>query len=190
MDIDSPRRLALQLHALHQADRDWILSRIGGDVRAELESMLDELDSLGFHIDQGIVDSLAEASRSDEAAPASREEGDDDVALVDRAPSDWLIAHLKGEPPSLLACLAALHPWRWLESVSASLNLEVSPSPGNEPRLGPTEQVGRALVGILAQRIRVEKPILNAPARSNDAGPAITHGSTLHRLRKWWPWKR
>lgn len=189
MEIDSARRLALRLHALHASDRSWILSRIEGEARSRLESMLQELDSLGFRIDQEILDSLeGHADKPESATDDYRQH----VELLRGAQPEWLLKQLKGEPQAVIDCLITAHPWPWLAELQTSDALRASPIRREEPHPGPTPRVRQAVMAALAKQMK-QNPAAFCQARGASGSLRETRKTRVSRtasgLWRWWPWK-
>lgn len=192
VEVDSSRRLALRLHALHASDRAWILSRIDCEARTRLESMLQELDNLGFRIDQETLDSLAGQTPDPESHPAV-DTYRQHLELLSKAQPEWMLKHLKGEPSAILDCLATAYAWPWLATLQAADALGTGPVQRGEPQLGPTPRVRQALLAELAQRIMADHPGLErVPPAADTRHQAPDAAGTRNGLglRRWWPWKR
>lgn len=192
VEIDPSRRLALRLHALHASDRAWILSQVDAEARARLEPMLQELDSLGFRIDQEILDSVEDRTDVRESHPAAGNY-DQHVEVLSKARTESMLKHLKGEPQAILDCLAMTYPWPWLDALQASGAFAKAPMRGDEPYLGPTPRVRQALLAELAQQVAADHPAFGkaAPAIDTNHQAADAAGTaTSFGLRRWWLWKR
>ncbi len=193
--IDSARRLALRLHALHGDDRAWILSQLPVAAKARLEPLLEELNDLGFSIDQEMVDTLDIQDGDASLSAAGVGEHERHIAALERAPAEWIVAQLKDEPPALLDCLLSAHAWCWSQDAKPS-GIHGEPSLWrSEPRLAATSKVGQWLVREMARRIPAEfpQPALTLPREAKEA-PATVVARGVERIRALirsrLPWKR
>lgn len=64
------RRAALTLHALHTADRAWMLKQLTPDARKALQRLLAELDSLRLPRDAEVIRAALQATQGEAALPA------------------------------------------------------------------------------------------------------------------------
>lgn len=64
------RRAALTLHALHAADRAWLLKQLAPDARNALQRLLDELNRLRLPRDRELIRAALQASKGDAALAA------------------------------------------------------------------------------------------------------------------------
>lgn len=121
------RQAALTLHAMAPHDAAWLLQQLPAIEAAELQSLLEELRSLGIPSDSRLLDELCQGdAASKETAPADYAHIDElpVEALMhelDTARADLLLPILKPEPVALLAFLLSLKPWSWAESLLAAL---------------------------------------------------------------------
>lgn len=192
--IDSPRRMALRLHALHSADRTWILSQIPEKAQTRLGPLLAELDELGFSVDQEMLDVL-DASPGDIAPVAENaDEYERHIQALNRAPAEWVIEQLEGEPRAVLNCLLSIHAWGWSESARPLVYDEDVSMQHDEPRLQATHKVRQILLREMARSIPPEFPVA-APAASqrNFETPASPVTRVIERILEAWRkflWKR
>lgn len=101
---DAPlRRAALVLHAMSDADRDWMLASLPAAHSRLLQPLLAELNLLGLSRDPELVRQIAAALTSADAAASP-------AASVKAKEVQRLATHCAGEPPELLAHLLAMQP--------------------------------------------------------------------------------
>lgn len=132
------RRTALLLHAMSAADRDWMLAKLGGEMRATLKTMLDELLALGIPADRALLNRAAEGvvptalarMPSDTSLNIELNSGADmpqayalDSAIANLADVEpaALAKILSDEPAELIARLLACHDWKWRDSLLEKL---------------------------------------------------------------------
>lgn len=108
MTAAGTRRAALLLHALPPPDRQWLLGSLPAAQRTALQSLLQELQTLGIEPDPGMLQrSLAPASHPlQELQPWQ-------VAYLAR----WLAA----QPALVTVRLLAAHAWQWQGALLAQL---------------------------------------------------------------------
>lgn len=187
--IEISRRFALRLHALDASDRTWILSQLDDDTRARLEPMLKELDSLGFCIDQAMLESLADN------VPGTKSQADTfhrNIAFLDTVPANWILGTLKEEPRALRNCIENIHQWTWSSESTSAANRNSPPTHFGEPRSRPTPRVQQALIAALVRRFESTPRKFNeatpGPRSFRTPDPATT--STVRGILRWLPWKR
>ena len=187
--IEISRHFALRLHALDASDRTWILSQLDDDTRARLEPMLKELDSLGFRIDQAMLESLGDD------APGTKSPADSfhrNIAFLDTVPANRIFGALKDEPRALRNCVETSHQWTWLAESTSTANRNSPPPHFGEPRSRPTPRVQQALIAALVRRLESTPREFNeatpGPRSFRTAEPATT--STVRGILRWLPWKR
>lgn len=150
---DAARSYALKLFAMAPADREWVMSRLDAAVKEELGALVAEIESLGFRVDQHVLDRILEREAGNSASLAVDEEAyARNVRLLDRADPDWINGVLKAEPPMVRAVLESVHAWSWLP---ARDGLAGKPS-GGVARNVPALRVRSTLVAALAMRMREE----------------------------------
>jgi hypothetical protein len=176
-DTLNSRRTALLLHAMSQADRNWMLNQLGGEAESSLTDMLDELVALGIPADQGLLSRAAEsfgsAHRMTTPAHSTAELNSVDAriyqigvlehvmaSLKDATPAS-LLQVLKDEPPELIARLLACHAWSWREGLLEQF--------GQARRL-QVERFAHAFSGCAP---RMTEVLLESLARRLALGPAI-----------------
>lgn len=116
------RHAALLLHAMAQADREWVLDALPPAQRQPLTALLAELEALGIERDPGLV---AEATaHAASAATAAAQRIDDawletpmsDEAMLQQlsaARVEILAKQLQSEPAGLVAALLRAATWSW-----------------------------------------------------------------------------
>ncbi|WP_061540368.1 hypothetical protein [Collimonas fungivorans] len=140
------RRTALLLHAMSAADRDWMLAKLDGEMRATLKTMLDELLALGIPADRALLNRAADGivpaastRRHSDASVNIELNGSANILRADAV--DSAIANLADmgpaalsqilneEPAELIARLLACHDWKWrdglLEKLGSGRRLQV-----------------------------------------------------------------
>lgn len=197
LDISSPvRQAALTLHAMAPQDAAWLLRQLPAIEAAELQSLLEELRSLGLPSDPALLGALRpshEAPR--EPAPAGKA-GAGELSLeavkreLDGARAELLLPILKAEPVALLAFLLSLKAWPWADSLLAalethrrlSLRLQLD-SPGFSAGAGQAQaaELQLALLRGLLERYRNAQAC--TPSRSEAHGLA-------GGVERWWRERR
>lgn len=106
------RKSALLLHAMAQADREWVMAQLPEAERATLVALLAELESLGIPADRALVAEVVNTVREPEesAAPSREAALVREIALAD---SSHLSALLRDEPALVLAHLLRIADWPW-----------------------------------------------------------------------------
>lgn len=189
------RQAALTLHAMAPQDAAWLLQQLPPIEAAELQSLLEELRSLGIPSDPGLLDELrkdGEAPRP--SAPASAgAAGTDGLPLealameLDAADAHRLLPLLKPEPVALLALLLSMRSWAWTDSLLASLE--------THRRLSLRQQMGGlaharasqlqlALLRRLLQRYRAA--VISAPPQDAPRAQAAGFASWWRERRRFW----
>lgn len=110
------RRAALSLHALHDADRDWILASLPSAPGERLRILLNELQDLGIPSRAVPMETWADPLPGTVAYLWTLQ----DEELV------WLANLLRAEPPVIATTLLGVHPWPWRERFRALLNASKS----------------------------------------------------------------
>lgn len=106
------RRAAVALHALTDADQQWVLAELPANERATLMQYLRELRELGFSRDQvADLPILAPAANDSEA----------ESVLWHATPAQMQQLFL-GEPASLIATILADRDWPWTAGYLALLS--------------------------------------------------------------------
>lgn len=126
------RRAALSLHALHDADRDWVLASLPSMAGERLRLLLRELQDLG--IPRQAVPEATWADPQPGTVAYLWTLQDDEVV--------WLAGLLRAEPPAIAATLLGVHPWPWRERLRALLN---SPLPEPAGSTGSCDPAPAAL---------------------------------------------
>jgi hypothetical protein len=186
------RHAALTLHAMAAHDAAWLLQQLPAIEAAELQSLLEELRSLGIPSDPGLVDELRKGAEAPgQPAPANMgAAGTDGLPLealideLDAAHADRLLPILKPEPALLLALLLSMKSWAWSDSLLASLEthrrLSLRQQTGGFAHAG-AGQLQLALLRRLLQRYRDAGACVSPqnPAAARDGGFA-----------RWWRERR
>jgi hypothetical protein len=155
------RRAALYLHALHVADRAFLLEQLAPSDRERLEGLLNELKVLGFPADREWAQlATVEPSQAvDLAASHDRMPGvSTDVATVAlMAASPAVIGPvLLAEPDALVAQVLASRPWPWrdavLQNAGVSRRRTIAEHLQEQPAAQP-ERLAAALLGALFARV-------------------------------------
>jgi hypothetical protein len=114
-----PRSAALLLHAMDAGDRQWLMSQLSDDQRADVQRLLDELSMLGIPADRGLVrDALHVTSQ---AVRAAAHPTPDPVAALRGASVDIVCRVLAAECDQLIAKVLSCHPWPWHEALLAHI---------------------------------------------------------------------
>ncbi|WP_211473813.1 hypothetical protein [Collimonas humicola] len=176
------RRTALLLHAMSAADRNWMLTRLGGAVQTSLNGMLDELAALGIPADRDLLSRAAESTAParhaamSAADPVKLDAGNaaeilradplaHAIAALKNATPASLAQVLKEEPPELIARLLACHAWSWREDLLEQL--------GQARRL----QVERFAHAFSGSAPRLTEILLDSLASRLKIAPAVKQGS-------------
>lgn len=106
------RQAAVALHGLNQDDQAWLLGELEASQRETLDSLIRELDELGFAKAPALKDAAAE----DGAAPAAGPH-----AAIAGAHVEDLLAILEREPALLVAQVLRAGDWPWTEAFVAAL---------------------------------------------------------------------
>ncbi|PCE23731.1 hypothetical protein BWP39_29060 [Paraburkholderia acidicola] len=128
------RKAALLLHAVSQADRQWLLGRVDDARREQLSSLIDEIETLGIPADYMLVRDVVELPRSlalafgaDSPAAHGSDEAFDAIEhlfrVVDAAAPARLAQILRDEPAGLIASLLDMYPWSWRHAVLSQLGV-------------------------------------------------------------------
>ena len=160
--MSSPRQVALMLHGLAEADRAWLLGRLGPAQLEVLEPLLAELRELGIPADPALT---AQALEPMAAQDDSEMRSITQTIAACNLPQLQLV--LADEPQGLIAAVLTAWNWPWQDAFLAAQepakaraikDLMRSPSGG--------AALHRSLLGALSQRLGGMRP---APAAS-------THG--------------
>lgn len=112
---------ALKLHALHQDDREWILSRLENDAQERLMPLLSELNALGLKVDSTVIDAIEHQTKTDSPNDLDQNEIGLDVnaeAMVNSASSAQIKHIFDDEPVLFLQCLSTMKNWSWLSDLN------------------------------------------------------------------------
>lgn len=156
------RLLALRLHALHEDDRNWILSQIAQPARGTLVELIDELKQLGF--------SDLPATMNNEPAGKGHKLDGDAATVVDQASPELIWHLLRTEPLAIRRCLLAARPWKWSAELYRKQGL-VDPdiSKRAEQNQTITPRVRQALIVALADWIAGGEGLLVVENRATTA---------------------
>lgn len=108
-------------------DADWLLRQLPAPEAAELQSLLEELRTLGIPSDPGLLDALRQSHEAPREAAFAGRAGTGDLSLeaikheLDGARVELLLPILKPEPVALLAFLLSLKSWLWADALLAAL---------------------------------------------------------------------
>lgn len=158
----SPLRCAaLSLHALHAADRDWILASLPSAAGDRLRLLLRELQDLGIPQQAVAAATWADPPPGTVAFLWALQD-DEVVRLADL---------LRAEPPVIGATMLRAHPWPWKERLRVLLNSSLlepawSPAASDPP---PTALQSAVLLAV-CRRMQI-------PARR----PAVARGALSWR---------
>ena len=187
MALNTLRQCALRLYVLGSEDREWILARLAVDARDSLEPLLDELDQLGFRVDQTMLDSIGEFANPISGFTTENEHLQK-IRTLDRATPDWIVATLKGEPPAIRHCLEITHAWSWGDGAAGGVPFTLE-----APSIGPTERVRQALVAAITRKMPNEwvgPADFGGPRLSAQRGAKLPQSRPNRGITKWLPWKR
>jgi hypothetical protein len=152
------RRAALELHALGESDRNWVLAALPAGERGALETLLAELRALGIPPDAGLPALPAVAP-----APAPQPEAVPALACLDAGRVTALGRVLAGEPVALTRALLAVRRWDWRDALLCELDpprrLELA---GPLDATAPAPRLQAALLQALTRRLAAE-PVAPAP---------------------------
>jgi hypothetical protein len=147
---DGLRLAALRLHSVGEADREWILDRLGRGERRRLVTLLRDLKRSGVraaHADavQHELATRPEPRRAEPAAGVPVELEQADVEAVARA--------LRAEPEWVRSAILGVHPWKWRRSVLERIG-RADPARRVAPTAAaPRPAVAAALARSLARRL-------------------------------------
>lgn len=187
-DSEPDRRIALKLHALHEEDRNWILSKLDSTPRRILEGLLLELNELGFA-------QLPELRTAAPEHPASQAIAEDELApvrTVDDASAAAIWNAIYGEP-SLLRCeIIHARKWRWQEELLQAHPQLIWADRPCESSHALTSRAREALISALAQKLANTPDSLETSTLwAVDAPPSIRPKRLLsQRLRELLRWRR
>jgi hypothetical protein len=158
-------RAALVLHALADADREWVMAALATEQRGRLELLLRELRQLGVPAEAELLDeAVAAAGSASEGGPRDALEALDDEGFA------ALAVLLAAEPPRLVSALVAARPPGW----SARLLAKLPPAPAATVR---TQRAASAPALEAALRLQL--------AACLPAGQAVRAPSAWSRTTRW-----
>jgi hypothetical protein len=155
------RRAALALHAVGEADRDWLLGSLPAGQQAALRLLLDELKSIGIPHDERVLDELCAASD----VPAAPDPG---RILLDRGAEqpEVLAALARSEPPAIVAGLCCAGGVQWREQLLLSLAPELRvQAEAQLPRLNGAPALRAAVIASVCRQLTTARPILAVRAK-------------------------
>lgn len=145
------RRAALELHALPEGDRSWILAALPTAQRSSLEALLLELRDLGIPPEASLV-----------AAAAPRRDADSCLEHMNASRIAALARILAEEPVGVTRALLAMRRWHWRDALLRELDpqrrVELAGAPAP-----PAPRVQAVLLQALARRLDAQSVL---PARS------------------------
>lgn len=106
--MDTSRRLALRMHALHEEDRSWLLAQLEDAPRQQLITLLEEVREIGL-----IPDAELLMTAADEAQDRSMS-SDEATIRIGMASPLTVCRALRNEPSSVRRYLSQARPWPWL----------------------------------------------------------------------------
>lgn len=181
---ETARSYALKLYAMAPADREWVMARLDAPIKEELGALIAEIASLGFQVDQHVLDSIRERDAAGSASLAVDEEAyARNIRLLDRADPGWINGVLKLEPPMVRAMLESVHAWSWLP---ARDGLTGKPA-GSAVRNGPSFRVRSTLIAAFAKRMRDDDAEGMAPVFAPLNTPATDERKSGYG---WFRWRR
>ena len=174
----SARHAALALHALSDADRQWMLERLPQAGRELLDPLLAELRELGIPRDAGAASPAGMPARIAPAVVAP-EPSLSDADWLAQLPAATIVAGLAGETPQVVAALLACRAWPWADPVAAAFSVAV-------PAAMPAPRLLEVLSRELARRLRAGE---QAEAMTSGIR-AVPHPQRARRSAgAWWkPW--
>ena len=115
MSAEEARLIALKLHALHEEDREWIVSQLDMTTRSRLSPLLKELSELGFQLDKSLVSAALQAGVAENGSVAKSDDylEAESIAAINTASLSHLALVFEQEPKVLFRSLAAIRSWRW-----------------------------------------------------------------------------
>lgn len=187
MKMDPARQYALKLRVLQPADRDWILAQLEPEIQERLRALIAELDDLGVHVDQNLLDTLL-AHREPEPAETGidSDSSSRNIRLLDSADPQWVANAMRGELPAVRSIVESSYPWSWLDA-PASTALSGNVRADQMHHLGPSARVRSTLIALLAKRILEDERSGTIAVR---AAPASVSVPQAPRNNRWFQWLR
>jgi hypothetical protein len=167
--MSGSRQAALLLHDLAPADRAWLLQQLDVADAAALQVLLQELQTLDFPAEHGLLAQLA--------LPA---EACASVALA-QVPAAHMLELLDGAGNGLLAAVLAVEHWPWEAELLAQL------APARREALLARARPALAPAVAAALRAELERALLARVVAAPAGLPALA------ARRPWWrrwPWQR
>lgn len=160
VDQEPLRRAALRLHAMADADRQWVIEALDGGQRALLQPLLGELRALGIPREAVPVAALAEGAPTEPELAA----GERWLDTLDTEGVAALASVLSREPPAVMQALLAAKPWPWraplVAAIRADSGAEIRTAP---PAAAPAPRLQRELAAVLHPRWRAAMSARAAP---------------------------
>lgn len=154
--MNDTRRAALTLHALPEADRQWVLQRLEPMLQQTLQGHLEELAELGIPSDPSLIkQALSEAAARD--GDWRRRLDGRDAALVHELLAD--------EPAGVLARVLQAGPWSWESALLSQVPAHRRSTAEQARRALPPESVelNEWLAQRLERRCAERLAVLEAP---------------------------
>lgn len=193
MTINTLRQCALRLHALGAEDREWILAQLTDDLRNSLEPLLEELERLGFCVDQSVLASMPELENASTVL-TGKDEYIQNIKALNGASPEWIVATLKDEPRAIRHALEAVHAWAWEGEARAKWESDDTfPMRESLHSIGSTERTRQALVAAMVRKLpnELERSVDSAGGRNSKQGITNHSQSRLERgIARWLPWMR
>lgn len=162
------RKAALLLHSVSLADRQWLLGRMDTSQRAQLSSLIEEIDALGIPADRTLLHDVLELPRglTDSLVEPENTERLDDLEhllrVIDAAAPAWLAQILRDEPVELIASLLEMHEWSWRHAMLGQLGVvkrrqieDLSMSHRVSASVPPAPALRTFLLSAIAKRLEV-----------------------------------
>lgn len=147
MTITAPQptpahRAALNLHALSEPDRQWVLHALSGEQQAALQPLLQELEELGIPRDAHLARAIATAGPGEDREGAA-------LQALDDSGVRRLALLLAGEPPRLAAALLSSRAWAWRDRLMSELPVQYAQAIEETMRL--TAAAGALQAAVVAE---------------------------------------
>jgi hypothetical protein len=166
------RRTALVLHALDDADREWLLSRLPVAQTEPLRELLRELVDLGLPRDASLVD---EALAVSQASVRTRDDGSG-LEGLDGATVHALMVQ---EPDRLIQAVVLAREWPWRADMLARLGpVRAKRLQDLQAKMPVPEALHRECVAELARRIP-------SPTQASAASTNSAPGRSARLWRRW-----
>jgi hypothetical protein len=167
------RRAALLLRAMTGEDRAWVLAALEPADRAELQSLLRELDDIGLASDGELIHAalapqagLTDARGTPQASAEAR---------LCRHTAAHVAAVLTGEPDALVIRVLRIGRWPWRDSLLASFE------PCRRRRISEALELGDAPTSPTRLDAALLDAVCRALERHDAAVPTMTGSATAGR---------